>query len=128
VSGPAPGEARNVILAPLAAHNEIKQVTVVDADVDVHDQGEVEWAVATRFEELTVPRLRRLAVPARRRLPVPVRQRLAVPARRRVAVPTRHAPASAGSTANGGVSSTSERARAAPFPRVVTDRICSDGI
>jgi 2,5-furandicarboxylate decarboxylase 1 len=50
VSGPAPGEARNVILAALAAHTEIKQVTVVDADVDVHDPGEVEWAVATRFQ------------------------------------------------------------------------------
>ncbi|MGC5615383.1 UbiD family decarboxylase [Georgenia sp. Z1491] len=45
-----PGEAKNVILGALATHYDIKHVTVVDTDVDVHDPREVEWAVATRFQ------------------------------------------------------------------------------
>ncbi|MDT7622174.1 MAG: 2,5-furandicarboxylate decarboxylase 1 [Pseudonocardiales bacterium] len=44
------GEAKNVILAALGTHYDIKHVTVVDMDVDVHDPTEVEWAVATRFQ------------------------------------------------------------------------------
>lgn len=44
------GEAKNVILAAFGAHYDIKQVTVVDDDVDVHDPQQVEWAVATRFQ------------------------------------------------------------------------------
>lgn len=44
------GEAKNVILAAFGAHYDIKQVVVVDTDVDVHDPAEVEWAVATRFQ------------------------------------------------------------------------------
>ncbi len=44
------GQARNVILAAFAAHADVKQVTVVDDDVDVHDPTAVEWAVATRFQ------------------------------------------------------------------------------
>nr|WP_255699808.1 UbiD family decarboxylase [Jiella avicenniae] len=44
------GEAKNVILAALAAHYDIKHVIVVDEDVDIHDPTEVEWAVATRFQ------------------------------------------------------------------------------
>ena len=50
VERPAPGEAKNVILGALGTHYDIKHVTVVDTDVDVHDPGEVEWAVATRFQ------------------------------------------------------------------------------
>lgn len=50
VKDPKPGEAKNVILGAFAAHYDIKQVTVVDTDVDVHDPTEVEWAVATRFQ------------------------------------------------------------------------------
>ncbi|TNC20226.1 UbiD family decarboxylase [Amycolatopsis alkalitolerans] len=50
VDRPAPGEARNVILAALSVHYDIKHVTVVDADVDVANPAEVEWAVATRFQ------------------------------------------------------------------------------
>jgi len=50
VERPAPGEAKNLILAALGLHYDIKQVTVVDADVDPYDAGEVEWAVATRFQ------------------------------------------------------------------------------
>ena len=44
------GQPRNVILCALGAHYDIKQVTVVDEDVDVHDPQQVEWAVATRFQ------------------------------------------------------------------------------
>jgi 2,5-furandicarboxylate decarboxylase 1 len=44
------GEAKNVILGALAVHYDVKHVTVVDTDVDVHDPTEVEWAVATRFQ------------------------------------------------------------------------------
>ncbi|MPV35484.1 UbiD family decarboxylase [Georgenia subflava] len=50
VDSPRPGEAKNVILGALATHYDIKHVTVVDTDVDVHDPREVEWAVATRFQ------------------------------------------------------------------------------
>jgi 2,5-furandicarboxylate decarboxylase 1 len=44
------GEAKNVILCAFGAHYDIKQVVVVDTDVDVHDPAEIEWAVATRFQ------------------------------------------------------------------------------
>lgn len=44
------GEPRNVILGAFGAHYDIKQVTIVDDDVDVHDPQQVEWAVATRFQ------------------------------------------------------------------------------
>lgn len=44
------GEAKNVILCAFGAHYDLKQVTVVDEDVDVHDPLQVEWAVATRFQ------------------------------------------------------------------------------
>lgn len=44
------GEAKNVIVGAFGGHYDIKQVIVVDDDVDVHDPAEVEWAVATRFQ------------------------------------------------------------------------------
>ena len=44
------GEAKNVILGAFAGHYDIKQVIVVDEDVDIHDPTEVEWAVATRSQ------------------------------------------------------------------------------
>jgi len=37
-------------MGAFAGHADIKQVTVVDEDVDVHDPTAVEWAVATRFQ------------------------------------------------------------------------------
>ncbi len=43
-------EAKNVIMAAFGAHFDVKQVIVVDDDVDVHNPTEVEWAVATRFQ------------------------------------------------------------------------------
>ena len=44
------GEAKNVIVGAFGGHYDIKQVIVVDDDVDVHDPAEVAWAVATRFQ------------------------------------------------------------------------------
>ncbi len=44
------GEPKNVILGAFGGHYDIKQVIVVDEDVDIHDPAEVEWAVATRFQ------------------------------------------------------------------------------
>ncbi len=44
------GEAKNVILGAFGGHYDIKQVVVVDTDVDIHDAREVEWAIATRFQ------------------------------------------------------------------------------
>jgi 2,5-furandicarboxylate decarboxylase 1 len=44
------GQAKNVIFGAFAGHYDIKQVIVVDEDVDLHKPGEVEWAVATRFQ------------------------------------------------------------------------------
>jgi 2,5-furandicarboxylate decarboxylase 1 len=44
------GEPKNVIMGAFGGHFDIKQVIVVDEDVDVHLPEEVEWAVATRFQ------------------------------------------------------------------------------
>jgi 2,5-furandicarboxylate decarboxylase 1 len=44
------GEAKNVILCAFGGHYDIKHVVVVDADVNIHDATEVEWAVATRSQ------------------------------------------------------------------------------
>lgn len=44
------GEAKNVILGAFGGHYDLKQVVVVDEDVDIHDPTEVEWAVSTRFQ------------------------------------------------------------------------------
>jgi 2,5-furandicarboxylate decarboxylase 1 len=44
------GEAKNVIFAALASHVNLKQVIVVDDDIDIYDPKDVEWAVATRVQ------------------------------------------------------------------------------
>jgi len=44
------GDAKNALLAAFAGHPSLKHAIVVDADVDVFDPEEVEWAVATRFQ------------------------------------------------------------------------------
>ena len=43
-------EGKNIILGAFATHHDIKQVVVVDDDVDVTRQEQVEWAIATRFQ------------------------------------------------------------------------------
>jgi UbiD family decarboxylase len=54
-------EARNVILALLSLGIGLKQVTVVDDDIDVEDPVEVEWALSTRMQPdkdiIIIPRL-----------------------------------------------------------------------
>lgn len=45
-----PGEPKNVALAAFAAHVNIKQVIVVDPDVDIYDPSDVLWAVTSRVE------------------------------------------------------------------------------
>jgi len=44
------GEAKNAIFSAFGGHYDIKQVIVVDPDVNIHDAAEVEWAVATRAQ------------------------------------------------------------------------------
>ncbi|NPA48040.1 MAG: UbiD family decarboxylase [Thermococci archaeon] len=44
------GDGKNAILAAFAGHPSLKHVVVVDGDVDIYDDREVEWAVATRFQ------------------------------------------------------------------------------
>lgn len=44
------GEPKNIMMAAFAGHADIKQVVVVDTDVDIHDPVSVEWAIATRFQ------------------------------------------------------------------------------
>ncbi len=52
-----PGQAKNAILAALGADLYMKRVVVVDHDVDVFDDRQVNWAIATRCQpdrDLTV--------------------------------------------------------------------------
>lgn len=44
------GEPKNVILAAFAGHYDVKHVYVVDEEIDIFDQEELEWAIATRFQ------------------------------------------------------------------------------
>lgn len=50
VEGASSGEVRRIIHLALNLDRRMKQVTVVDTDVDIHDFREVAWAVATRFQ------------------------------------------------------------------------------
>ena len=43
-----PGDAKNAIMAALAAHTSLKHVVVVDDDIDISDLEDVEFAIATR--------------------------------------------------------------------------------
>ena len=45
-----PGEARNAIAAAFGSSADTKHVFVVDSDVDIFDDGQMEWALATRFQ------------------------------------------------------------------------------
>ena len=48
------GEQKNIIFGAFASHADVKLVTIVDEDVDVHDPTAVEWAVATRFQASSI--------------------------------------------------------------------------
>ena len=43
-------DGNNATKAAFGAHTSMKQVTIVDEDIDVYDDRDVEWAVATRFQ------------------------------------------------------------------------------
>jgi UbiD family decarboxylase len=45
-----PGEARNAIAALFGSTAEIKHVFAVDPDIDIFSDGQMEWALATRFQ------------------------------------------------------------------------------
>ncbi|MFQ6013271.1 MAG: UbiD family decarboxylase [Thermoplasmata archaeon] len=44
------GDGKNAILAALSGHTSMKRVVIVDEDIDIYDDRDVEWAVATRFQ------------------------------------------------------------------------------
>jgi 2,5-furandicarboxylate decarboxylase 1 len=44
------GEPKNIIMGAFAGHYDVKQVVVVDTDVNIDDPNEIEWAIATRFQ------------------------------------------------------------------------------
>lgn len=44
------GDGPNAIQAAFAGHRSCKHVFVVDADIDIYDPLQVEWAMATRFQ------------------------------------------------------------------------------
>lgn len=44
------GDGMNAIMAAFTGHPSLKQVIVVDQDIDIFDDRQVEWAVATRFQ------------------------------------------------------------------------------
>jgi 2,5-furandicarboxylate decarboxylase 1 len=45
-----PDDGKSAIYAALKAHPSMKHVVVVDDDIDIHNEEEVEWAIATRFQ------------------------------------------------------------------------------
>jgi 3-polyprenyl-4-hydroxybenzoate decarboxylase len=45
-----PGEARNAILAAFGCLANVKNVFVVDPDIDVFSDQQMDWALATRFQ------------------------------------------------------------------------------
>jgi 2,5-furandicarboxylate decarboxylase 1 len=50
VRGGAAGAAVNVLLATLGGASAVKYAVVVDDDVDIHDDEQVGWALATRVQ------------------------------------------------------------------------------
>ncbi len=44
------GDGVNAIMAAFTGHGSMKQVIIVDEDIDIFDDREVEWAVATRMQ------------------------------------------------------------------------------
>lgn len=50
VSGAAPSEVRRLMALILNMDPRVKQIIVVDDDVNIYDMREVQWALATRFQ------------------------------------------------------------------------------
>jgi UbiD family decarboxylase len=45
-----PGEVRNAMAAVFGSNADVKHVFIVDDDIDVFDEGQMDWALATRFQ------------------------------------------------------------------------------
>ena len=45
-----PGDGKSAILASLGANRDLKQVVIVDEDVDIFDLRDIEWAITTRSQ------------------------------------------------------------------------------
>ena len=45
-----PGDGKSAILASLGSNKDLKQVVIVDEDVDLYDLQDIEWAIATRSQ------------------------------------------------------------------------------
>jgi 2,5-furandicarboxylate decarboxylase 1 len=45
-----PNDGRQAIEAAFRGHSSLKHIVVVDRDIDIYDTGDVEWAIATRFQ------------------------------------------------------------------------------
>jgi len=45
-----PDDGRKAIEAAFRGHRSMKQVVIVDDDIDIFDDNDVEWAIATRFQ------------------------------------------------------------------------------
>lgn len=45
-----PGDGKSAILASLGANRDLKQVVIVDEDVDIFDLRDMEWAITTRSQ------------------------------------------------------------------------------
>ncbi len=43
-------DGKNAIMTAVGTHTSMKQVTIVDEDIDVYCNRDVEWAVVTRFQ------------------------------------------------------------------------------
>ena len=61
-----PGEARNAITACMSALVNVKNVFVVDPDIDITSDEQMDWAMATRFQ----PDRDLIVVPGMRTLPL----------------------------------------------------------
>ncbi len=46
----AAGDGKTAALAALGANRELKQVVIVDGDVDIFDEQDIEWAITTRTQ------------------------------------------------------------------------------
>lgn len=44
------GDGKNAAMAAFTGHPSMKRVIIVDGDIDIYDDEEVEWALATRFQ------------------------------------------------------------------------------
>ncbi|MFQ6088280.1 MAG: UbiD family decarboxylase [Candidatus Methanofastidiosia archaeon] len=44
------GDGKNAAMAAFTGHPSLKKVIVVDHDIDIYNDSEVEWAIATRFQ------------------------------------------------------------------------------